>query len=187
MKNSIYLGCLLLSIIVAGAGCAVSTTDADRPAKGSGGSSQSANRKKEADSDTQKNEKTETADRKKPVDDRDDGGDMDAKERAKKQSSGGFEMRCGWYENPTPGNHFLTDADDEWTIGIQGGHQADGDYPPNFPDKDWVATNGSYGYGCACLSVKVSQAKSEIVKVASAKARPLSACRSDRKLREPNS
>jgi hypothetical protein len=26
------------------------------------------------------------------------------------------ETRCGWYDNPTPGNVFFDDADGSWTI-----------------------------------------------------------------------
>ncbi|HET7863945.1 MAG TPA: DUF4087 domain-containing protein, partial [Burkholderiaceae bacterium] len=35
-------------------------------------------------------------------------------------------LRCGWFDNPTPGNATLVDRDGEWTIGLQGGHQASG-------------------------------------------------------------
>ena len=30
------------------------------------------------------------------------------------------ENRCGWLENPTPGNYWLTDKDGDWTISTQG-------------------------------------------------------------------
>src|SRR4051812_16771245 len=54
------------------------------------------------------------------------------------------ETRCGWFDNPTPANATLTDADGEWLISEQGGYQAEGDWPPT--DKSWVHTNGgSYG------------------------------------------
>ena len=96
-----------------------------------------------------------------------------------------IENRCGWYENPTPGNHWLTDADGEWTLGTQGGFQADGDYPPEFSDAQWVKTNGNYGYGCACLRVETDKKEMRILKVVSATARPLSACRNDKALKEP--
>src|SRR5262252_1346146 len=60
------------------------------------------------------------------------------------------ETRCGWFSNPTPGNASLHDRAAEWIIGVQGGHQADGDWP-EFAPGQWVETNGHYGYGCACL------------------------------------
>jgi flagellum-specific peptidoglycan hydrolase FlgJ len=97
-----------------------------------------------------------------------------------------IENRCGWYENPTPGNHWLTDKDGEWTLGTQGGNQADGDYPPEFSDAQWIRTNGNYGYGCACLRVQVNKKEMQITKVVSATARPLSACRNDKALKEPS-
>jgi len=93
------------------------------------------------------------------------------------------EMRCGWFSNPTPGNAWLHDRDAEWTIGAQGGHQADGDWPV-FSPKQWIETNVHYGYGCACLRVVVDRATENVIKIESAKARPLSVCRRDRALRK---
>lgn len=101
------------------------------------------------------------------------------------KSSDKVENRCGWYENPTPGNHWLTDKDGEWTIGTQGGAQADGDYPPEFSDDQWVKTNVNYGYGCACLRVETDKKEMRITKVVSGSAKPLSACRNDKALKEP--
>ena len=39
------------------------------------------------------------------------------------------ELRCGWFENSSPSNASLTDRDGEWTISIQGGYEAKGDWP----------------------------------------------------------
>lgn len=39
------------------------------------------------------------------------------------------KVRCGWFENPTPANAWLTDRDGDWIIPVQGGHQANGDWP----------------------------------------------------------
>jgi hypothetical protein len=93
------------------------------------------------------------------------------------------EMRCGWFSNPTPANASLYDRDGEWIIGVQGGYQADGDWP-DFSAKQWIETNVHYGYGCACLRVSVDRATEKVIKIESAKARPLSACRRDRALRK---
>ncbi len=101
------------------------------------------------------------------------------------ESKDKVENRCGWYENPTPGNHWLIDKDGEWIIGTQGGDQAEGDYPPEFSDAQWVKTNINYGYGCACLRVIVDKKEMQIKKVVSGTARPLSVCRKDKALREP--
>lgn len=95
-----------------------------------------------------------------------------------------FENRCGWLENPTPANVWLTDKDGEWLIGTQGGYQAEGDWG-DFPDDKWVKTNVNYGYGCACLSVTVDRRAKRILKIKSATIKPLSDCRRDPALKEP--
>lgn len=98
-----------------------------------------------------------------------------------------FETRCGWFDNPTPGNVWLNDKDGEWIIGIQGGHQVpgDGDWWPDFKPNQWVLTNaGSYGYGCACMKLRVNKETYEVLEVKSSTARPLAACRKDRLLKQ---
>lgn len=90
--------------------------------------------------------------------------------------------RCGWFVNPTPGNAWLIDAAGEWTIGVQGGFQAAGNWP-DFPDARWVATNGNYGYGCACMKVNFNARNKRITRIFSSYSRPLSACRNDRAIR----
>lgn len=105
------------------------------------------------------------------------------KESASKPA-GEYENRCGWFVNPTPGNAWLVDADGEWIIGTQGGEQADGDWP-EFSDSQWVATNGNYGHGCACMQVTVDKDDFRILKIKSAKAKPLADCRRDKALTEP--
>lgn len=101
-----------------------------------------------------------------------------------KETGAKTEERCGWFENPTPGNAWLNDKDGEWLIGAQGGYQAEGDYP-DIPDEQWVKTNINYGYGCACLRVTVDRAKKRIVKIVSSTAKPLAVCRKDKALKEP--
>ena len=93
------------------------------------------------------------------------------------------EMRCGWFSNPTPANASLFDRDGEWIIGVQGGYQAEGDWP-SFSPKQWVETNVHYGYGCACLRVRVDRSERQVVVIESAQARALSACRRDPALRK---
>jgi hypothetical protein len=93
------------------------------------------------------------------------------------------ETRCGWFSNPTPANASLYDREDEWIIGVQGGYQAEGDWP-NFPPKEWVETNVHYGYGCACLRVQVNQSTKEVIKIESGRSRPLSVCRRDPALKK---
>jgi len=88
-------------------------------------------------------------------------------------------MRCGWFDNPTPGNATLVDRDGEWTIGLQGGHQAKGSWP-SFDSGQWVRTGtGSAGYGCACLKVKANADSQEVSVIVSSRALPLANCRTD--------
>ena len=108
----------------------------------------------------------------------------DEQKNIKNDTNGKFENRCGWFANPTPGNAWLTDKDGEWLIGAQGGYQAEGDWA-EFSDDEWVKTNGYYGYGCACMQVTVDRKNMKILKISSATAKPLSACRNDKALEEP--
>jgi hypothetical protein len=90
--------------------------------------------------------------------------------------------RCGWFSNPTPANASLFDRDAEWIIAVQGGHQAEGDWP-TFGRGQWVRTNVNYGYGCACLRLRVNRQTHEVIEIESSRSRPLSACRRDRSLK----
>lgn len=91
--------------------------------------------------------------------------------------------RCGWFDNPSPGNATLTDHDGEWTIGLQGGHQARGTWP-RFKADQWVRTGtGSAAYGCSCLKVKAQAESQAVTQIVSARALPLSTCRNDRALK----
>jgi len=92
------------------------------------------------------------------------------------------ETRCGWFSNPTPANASLYDREAEWIIGVQGGHQAEGDWP-EFGSGQWVKTNGHYGYGCACMRVQGDSRTHEVSMIESAQARALSACRNDAALK----
>jgi len=90
------------------------------------------------------------------------------------------EQRCGWIDNPTPANWSLVDREGEWIIGSQGGRQAEGmDLIPDLTGRNWTRTNGSYGYGCACMSVSTDRAERSIVAIRSVRQLPLSKCRKD--------
>jgi hypothetical protein len=95
----------------------------------------------------------------------------------------GFETRCGWFSNPTPANAWLWDREGEWIISVQGGFQADGDWP-DFKPRQWVRSNGNYGYGCACLNVRVNKQTHQILEIKSSRARSLGQCRNDPALRK---
>jgi Protein of unknown function (DUF4087) len=97
-----------------------------------------------------------------------------------------FETRCGWFTNPTPANVWLYDREGEWTIGVQGGYQVEGDWPwPEFKPGQWVKTNaGSYGYGCACLQLRVNKETHEVIEIKTARGRTLAQCRQDASLKK---
>lgn len=91
------------------------------------------------------------------------------------------ETRCGWFSNPTPGNAWLIDKYGEWTISIQGGYEAQGDWPKT---GKWILQNtGSYGYGCTCAVAKTDPNEMKVLEIISSRGRPLSACRRDKSLR----
>jgi hypothetical protein len=95
------------------------------------------------------------------------------------------ETICGWFDNPTPGNASLWDKDGEWTIGVQGDFQADGDWPGPFGSKQWVSSgNADYGYGCACVTAELDHDQQNVLKIVSSKVKPLSACRKDPALKQ---
>jgi hypothetical protein len=101
------------------------------------------------------------------------------------QGSKKFETRCGWFDNPTPGNFWLSDKDDEWIIGVQGGYQLEDFVAPNFKKNQWVSYfDGSYGYGCACFRMRVDRETKRVLEIKSGYARPLSACRNDKALKK---
>jgi Protein of unknown function (DUF4087) len=92
--------------------------------------------------------------------------------------------RCGWFDNSSPQNASLTDRDGEWVISQQGGHSAQGTWPPKFAKGQWVsAGSGSYGYGCACMKVTVDREQQLVLSIMSSQAKPLAVCRRDRQLK----
>ncbi len=96
------------------------------------------------------------------------------------------ERRCGWLLNPTPGNFDLLDRDGLWTISSQGGYQAAGmDDMPDMTISGWIATNGSYGRGCACMTTVTDKMRKRVVSFIAATPIPLARCRGDKALPKP--
>jgi hypothetical protein len=92
------------------------------------------------------------------------------------------ENRCGWLVHPTPGNLWLVDADSNWTISIQGvgfPNEESMDKMPEIDEKEFVRTNGYYGFSCVCLNVKTDRKKSKILNVYSGKQLLLKECLED--------
>lgn len=91
-----------------------------------------------------------------------------------------IEQRCGWLQNPTPANWFLVDNAGRWTIGVQGGYQAQGmEAIPDLSRAEYVETNGSYGYACACLRVATNSQTRQITRIYQVRQLPLATCRED--------
>ncbi|MFD1696550.1 DUF4087 domain-containing protein [Roseibium aestuarii] len=93
------------------------------------------------------------------------------------------ETRCGWIANPTPGNWWLTDRQATWILRTQGR-----DYEPLGMDRigdisagEYVASNGSYGYACACAHVDTTVFDGEpyITAIHSFDLIPLARCEKD--------
>ncbi|OBZ93928.1 hypothetical protein ADU59_19765 [Pararhizobium polonicum] len=97
------------------------------------------------------------------------------------------ETRCGWLQNPTPGNWWLDDADGTWTIMTQGAgtEPAGMELIPDISERDYVKTNGNYGYACACLSVETDKNEESITKILSFRQLALAKCENDGKLSAP--
>ena len=97
------------------------------------------------------------------------------------------ETRCGWLHNPSPANWWLDDADGSWTLMSQGA----GEGPPgidlisDISARDYVETNGAYGYACACMSVTTDDAEGSITKILSFRQLALSKCQNDAALSPP--
>ena len=97
------------------------------------------------------------------------------------------ETRCGWLQNPTPGNWWLDDADASWTLMTQGGgYEPEGmDIIPDISEGDYARTNGNYGYACACMTVETDAGEGRIVAIKSFRQLPISQCANDPALSAP--
>lgn len=95
-------------------------------------------------------------------------------------SSRAAERRCGWIDNPTPANWWLTDRDGTWTFMIQGGYSAEGtEHIPSPLLGEYVETNGYYGYYCGCMDVDVHREAMQIRRIYAGEALRLSVCEED--------
>ena len=96
----------------------------------------------------------------------------------------GAETRCGWLDNPTPGNWWLTDAEGQWTLATLGGDAVPG--MENMPDMtlgEWVTrNNGSHGYGCACALLVTRATDRKVLLIGWVKQLTLETCNTDPKL-----
>lgn len=87
----------------------------------------------------------------------------------------------GWWLNPTPNNVWLRDGHSEFVVSEQGQRGADGNWP-EFAARRFVATNGSYGYGCAAVTAVLNGKR--VVRIDAAASLPLRRCRVTAALRK---
>jgi hypothetical protein len=96
------------------------------------------------------------------------------------------ETRCGWLENPTPGNWWLVDSSATWVMATQGSSQAAGmDRVPDISEREFVRTNGYYGYACGCLRGNFDARERRVVVIQSVRQQALAVCSRDRRLPKP--
>jgi Protein of unknown function (DUF4087) len=105
------------------------------------------------------------------------------------------ETRCGWYNNPTPGNVILKDADGEWWLSMQGRPPAPGfedAYTTDFDNRVRIDYAGQvtqrYGYSCACAEGQFDASRGQydnVISIESLKEIPLSRCEQDAALPPP--
>jgi hypothetical protein len=96
------------------------------------------------------------------------------------------ENRCGWYENPSPGNLWLVDSKGTWILSTQGDSgskltEKDFKKLPKFPKSQYITTQASYGYGCVCMIVD-TDGDQNIVKIYKSRSLRLSSCLLDKNL-----
>lgn len=100
-------------------------------------------------------------------------------------ASANAERRCGWLENPTPANWWVSDKDGLWILGTQGQPETKGmDRMPDLSTHDYVSTNGGHGYACACVDAQFKGDKVAI-EINAVRQLPLSTCKRDRTLPAP--
>lgn len=95
------------------------------------------------------------------------------------------ETRCGWLDNPSPGNYWLSDKDGTWIIARQGAEQAEGVELLTPQNKaEFVNMNYGYGYSCACVGVDANQQTQFINKVHDYEQLSLKRCLDDDSLKK---
>ncbi|RUL98064.1 DUF4087 domain-containing protein [Rhizobium chutanense] len=94
------------------------------------------------------------------------------------------ERRCGWLDNPSTANWSLMDAGGGWIIMENGsGYKAEGmDKIPDLTTGEYVYTNATHGYACACMDVDMD-GEGGISRIHSVRQLRLSRCRSDAAIR----
>ncbi|MHA2710217.1 DUF4087 domain-containing protein [Vibrio owensii] len=95
------------------------------------------------------------------------------------------ETRCGWLENPSPANMWLIDRDGTWNILFQGTPSVLNEesmellYQAIANENEFVRTNRSHGFSCACLTVDADKGTNSITAIYKSKQLPLKQCLED--------
>ncbi|MEQ5835135.1 DUF4087 domain-containing protein [Marinobacter sp. NFXS9] len=93
------------------------------------------------------------------------------------------EYRCGWLDNPSPGNYWLTDRDGKWVIAEQGGKRAkNSELLLPSDESEYVNMNYGYGYSCSCISAETNKENHTVNIIHSYKQLPLNRCNTDKSL-----
>jgi hypothetical protein len=104
------------------------------------------------------------------------------------------ENRCGWIQNPTPGNYWLDDGEGSWILMTQGSEiePLGMENMPDFTTGEFVKTNGYYGYACGCIEAETERSGDfgdsflgRISAIYAVKQLPISQCRADKALPSP--
>ncbi|WP_203141921.1 DUF4087 domain-containing protein [Marinobacter mangrovi] len=97
------------------------------------------------------------------------------------------EYRCGWLDNPSPGNYWLIDRDAVWVIAEQGGKRAENsEFLTPTDESEFVNMNHGYGYSCACISAETDENHHSVNSIIFYKQLPLIRCNTDRDLEHRN-
>ncbi|WP_439146380.1 DUF4087 domain-containing protein [Vibrio sp.] len=95
------------------------------------------------------------------------------------------ETRCGWLENPSPANMWLIDRDGTWNLSVQGTPSVLNEksmellYKAIANENEFVRTNRSYGFSCACLTVDADKDTNSITAIYKSKQLSLKQCLED--------
>lgn len=104
------------------------------------------------------------------------------------------ENRCGWIQNPSPGNYWLDDGEGSWILVTQGSEMEPlgMENMPDFTVGDFVQTNGYYGYACGCIEAETERSSEfgdsflgRISAIYGVEQLPISQCRADKALPDP--
>jgi Protein of unknown function (DUF4087) len=99
--------------------------------------------------------------------------------RPTEAATGPAKLRCGWWDNPTPGNVFFTDRDGDWTFAMQAMYEAEGRFWVDYKPAEGAPRGASHEHVCVCGRMQLDPDSRLARSVTDLHARPLKACRTD--------